>query len=1379
MEELITLADEHNVDSITTTIEIAIYRQMAVKAYEAGNWKIAILLLNKIVSRCCNPTDLNQKSASTVLPIFSPCLGDALMMLSEASAHENKAEDAMKSARCAVDIVQSSIERERSSSSLPEGDAPQSSLEDSWDVGPGLRTPYSLVCCYFNLGSLLDKVGLIKFGVGWYKRALTVASDSKLESSLVSQLKEAYSMAESFMKLDSRSDVLVTHSQRQSAATPPIDANKDNDDNEDEQVPEQDEMVSQTQHTDSKAVRTTSNTSDITEQDKDMDLVLCGNNTNTYPRHVSVAAAVDDFASSHFRGPSLKDVGKSKSARARMGSSELSLKVRPAADLDGRIIPNPFPANSNPTIEPGAMTHMPKSPVGKAQAQLPGVSAYANSINSVSYGSYNMPVSALTSCKATPKKQDSSSQEGLGFDEDDDAGIKNDDDDISFTDEIRVNNAPMSMYMPPVSRQVVQIPQQQPKQQPKQQQQQQLQRTEERLFSDDEDVDGEAEADVLIDDENVEDKPQDNSVYATVSSGTKATSELQSIKKSDRKQRRRNRNRNKEWDRDGNGEENDERERNSNDRGSSTESVSTLNTGRSEESKQRRERKQKCHSTAEYKAAYKVMHYAATLINSVGRGYVTRKYLKAVLRHSAFMSKLRKQRRAAIVIQAAVRSYIARAKVHSLLLLRSSLTSITLGNSMKSSLNVTVGDTPVFQPYSGVSTATSVHFGDTVLDPFSPTRESTLTEIESAKSNFISSRSNSCNNFGNKQGVQLPVITNGDMSSMIQYIQAERRGIAHKQTELIRLTELEKKKLTSMLAELTLRDDFLDRQVPPPLSRKPSMMSRSPSKRNNWGSPPSSPKCNGSGVLQQSPNTEFKTRGFGRDPTVNVCTGTGLSTEPIDASNAKKTGTAPVTSLPPTAQFRKGQKVEAKYLGSVIKNHNITWHGGRILHVHDRKHFVGEKVRFHYDVIFSNGEIELKVAEQYIRLPLTCFSAVQNAKAAAAVMNTKSTSAGIGAGAGGEGGAGGGAAVGSTPTGIVPPTSSRMLVARRNMQETSMHKFAMHSQFQSIGRKAKRQEERLACRNHNITIFQKVFRGFIVRKYFYRYKRYIMKEKLIATVNSGSMSKSKNTNRSKQKLKKVMTGVLLMSYAEFRAKYYHRMKRDESEVLSPVKAGLTVAHNSMDEQLHAENKLLNSEIQAYYAMLISCQCELQNLRNSIYTKSRAATDKISRLHSTVKESVRRQEEEAQPQLQQFQQQQLQQQQSQRQHSSPLFAGLPGSGSPADGVLDISAGDMEVSVDMTSTNNDFSRMMYQTGINPSGSSASVSFLLDHRPETLGGHRASTDILLDPDVSSSAAIDNNSDDPADYQSTNFLDMRVVHSIVQEYVQSTIQKALTPKK
>lgn len=901
LEELITLADEHNVEAITTTIEIAIYRQMAIKAFNACKWKVAVLLLNKIVARVCTPADLNQKSVSTVLPSFSPCLGDALMMLSEAYAQLGQTQDAMKSARCAVDIVQSGIEREQSAASPPDGAAPPSSLEDSWDIGPGLQPPYSLVCCYFNLGNLLDKVGLLKFGVGWYKRALTVATINSLERSLITQLKEAHSMAESFLKLDSRSDVLVIESHHNQGENPaaPVSA----------PGPQTDQAEPE-----SRRARSSSNSNSNSGKSRNRSGSANGNGSGD-----SRQVVVGGFASPHSRGPSLKETGKSKSALPRLARDD-------EVDIDDRIIPNPFRGSSSNVYMPGISAQSPgkqlQSP-GNASSKAPRGKAPHLSVQA-SAGSM-MPVSALTSFKGTPKKEDSMSLDGF---ENDEEGLG--DDSMLFNDDVRVGNMPIPIPVPVLHEVVM---------------------AERELVRSSEEA-GEAERKVYV------------------SAGTKATSELQVVKK---------------------GKSGKDKNARPVSQDSARDSVASSGTGRSDDSTARRERKRKCKSSTEYRAAYKIMHYAATVINSVGRGYVTRKYLKAVKKHSTFMGKLRRERRAAVRIQAGVRSHLARRKVHSLLLLRSSLTALTLGNAMKSTLNANSDPTFSHNPHQEAD------------GPFSPGRQSSVADMAVVKYDFVSTRSSS-NLDSKRKTIHHPVITNGDMEAMIKYIQTERRGIAAKQAELVRLSDLEKKKLNTMLEELAKRADFLEKKAPSSLSKSPS--------RRGWCTPQGSP---GSPKHCQSPNTEFKSKPRGK------------------TDGDKKSKSVEVEpAAPPNAKYHKGQKVEAKYLGSVIKHHNVTWHGSRILHVHDRKHRAGEKFEFFYDVIFSNGEIELKVADEYIRLPLSCFSALQNAKSASAVTTKTADEKAV--------------------PGVVQPTPSRMVVARRNMQETAMHKFAMHAQFQSIGK---------------------------------------------------------------------------------------------------------------------------------------------------------------------------------------------------------------------------------------------------------------------------------------------------------------------------------------
>ena len=94
-------------------------------AYFRNNWKLTVFLLSNIVSKCCsgsaiftNGLDISFRDS---MPADSrslfPCLVDASIMLTEAYMVLGRYDDAMQSARLAVSIVHSCLDRTVSNNS--------------------------------------------------------------------------------------------------------------------------------------------------------------------------------------------------------------------------------------------------------------------------------------------------------------------------------------------------------------------------------------------------------------------------------------------------------------------------------------------------------------------------------------------------------------------------------------------------------------------------------------------------------------------------------------------------------------------------------------------------------------------------------------------------------------------------------------------------------------------------------------------------------------------------------------------------------------------------------------------------------------------------------------------------------------------------------------------------------------------------------------------------------------------------------------------------------------------------------------------------------------------------------------------------------------
>ena len=138
----------------------------------------------------------------------------------------------------------------------------------------------------------------------------------------------------------------------------------------------------------------------------------------------------------------------------------------------------------------------------------------------------------------------------------------------------------------------------------------------------------------------------------------------------------------------------------------------------------------------------------------------------------------------------------------------------------------------------------------------------------------------------------------------------------------------------------------------------------------------------------------------------------------------------------------------------------------------------------------------------------------------------------------------------------------------------------------------------------------------MVRKYFPRYRKHILKERLATSLVLGGDSAEE---RGKRKRKKPQT---IIDFSAFRAKHFQRIQRDVRELQTPVKAGLTSAHNLLDQRLLQENRALSEEIREYYDLLVSCQSELQSLRNDLYLQSHALTREMKSLNASAVKSSR-------------------------------------------------------------------------------------------------------------------------------------------------------------
>lgn len=261
-----------------------------------------------------------------------------------------------------------------------------------------------------------------------------------------------------------------------------------------------------------------------------------------------------------------------------------------------------------------------------------------------------------------------------------------------------------------------------------------------------------------------------------------------------------------------------------------------------------------------------------------------------------------------------------------------------------------------------------------------------------------------------------------------------------------------------------------------------------------------------------------------------------------------------ILNIPRKALFGAGQKVEAKFMFQHIRKHNITWHKGVIQHVHQAPDLKTMEMNYTYDVKYNNGEIETRITEANVRRPILVYT---------------------------------------NPAPLDPTSDScrpRICVAKRQKYGTDMHRTMMQLQFQAVGRREKRKKERMKCKIHNITIIQRICRGYLVRKYVAGFRSQKLSEKILWGSYVENCEEKRVTGVAKEFSK-------FSSFSQYRSSV---LAHSQYKQFDQCNRGQIRDIGKYDVELHWETQQIHNDIQSYYDLLIQAHNELKELREQIH-----------------------------------------------------------------------------------------------------------------------------------------------------------------------------------
>eukprot|EP01038_Epipyxis_sp_PR26KG_P004514 gene4514-6378_t len=161
------------------SIQFSVFKVQAVKYYKRDLWENAIKYLNAAIKNY--PRSTLSDSTSVIAG-----LAEALVMLTKSYSAIGKKDDALHSARLAVDISHKGLEafQKKNKQSFTNSDMDS----DKLTIGPVLEATQAMVLTYYSLATELNKSGLNHLSLEWYERALQVAEKFNMNGSTIAYL---------------------------------------------------------------------------------------------------------------------------------------------------------------------------------------------------------------------------------------------------------------------------------------------------------------------------------------------------------------------------------------------------------------------------------------------------------------------------------------------------------------------------------------------------------------------------------------------------------------------------------------------------------------------------------------------------------------------------------------------------------------------------------------------------------------------------------------------------------------------------------------------------------------------------------------------------------------------------------------------------------------------------------------------------------------------------------------------------------------------------------------------------------------------------------------------------------------------------------------